>query len=181
MEKKQQSVESAYAEAKKGNWAHVLTLWQSEPRFASGCSRYVNPFSGWSFLHQAARFGHEPACRELIRLGTATGTLTYENESAADIARRHQHHELASVLQRSCLDQDACWCPPRDPKQLPSSNFWDEAQERKASKVMLVAYGGGVVKIPAGSRYFVDSFERTLIGWHGTYDPPGDMGCGSMV
>jgi uncharacterized protein len=40
---------------------------------------------------------------------------------------------------------------------------------------MKVAYGGGVVVIPLGAKYFVDSFERTVVGWHGTYDPPGGM------
>jgi len=46
---------------------------------------------------------------------------------------------------------------------------------------MCVGYGGGVVKIPKGSRYFVDSFGRTLVGWHGSYDPPSGMGGEPMV
>ncbi len=41
---------------------------------------------------------------------------------------------------------------------------------------MRLVYGGVVITIPAGSRYHVDSFERVLIGFHGTYDPPSDMG-----
>ena len=40
---------------------------------------------------------------------------------------------------------------------------------------MRVAYAGGVITIRQGSRHFVDSFDRTLIGWHGTYDPPSGM------
>jgi hypothetical protein len=40
---------------------------------------------------------------------------------------------------------------------------------------MTVVYGGGIVRIPAGSRYFVDSFEPTLVGWYGIFDPPHGM------
>jgi hypothetical protein len=46
---------------------------------------------------------------------------------------------------------------------------------------MQVAYAGGVAAIPEGSRYFVDSFERTLVGWHDTYDPPCGMDGESMI
>jgi hypothetical protein len=132
-------------------------------------------------LHQAARSGQETACRELIRLGANIGALTYENESSESIAKKHGHVRLEYALQRASMDREQLWFPARDPKLLPSSCLWAEAEERKATKAMRVAYGAAIIKIPAGSRYFVDSFERTLIGWHGTYDPPSDMGCGSMV
>ena len=33
---------------------------------------------------------------------------------------------------------------------------------------MQVAYGGGSVVIPAGTRYFAHALGRTLVGWHGT-------------
>ena len=177
------SVEEHYEQAKRGSWELVLPVWQSDQRFAGGCSRYQNPFSGWTFLHQAARFGHEEACRQLIRLGASLGTLTYANETVQDVALKHHHHRLASLLRHAHLDpeRDSSWSPPRDAALLPSSNRWEEAQERRASQLMRVVYCGSVITIPAGSRYFVDSFERTLIGFHGTYDPPSDMGCGSMV
>jgi hypothetical protein len=67
------------------------------------------------------------------------------------------------------------WEPAGDPDLLPSSSAWDEQRERRAEREMKVAYAGGVVVIPPGARYFVDSFERTVVGWHGTYDPPGGM------
>lgn len=38
-----------------------------------------------------------------------------------------------------------------------------------------------VLYSPAGSRYFADEFERTLVGWHGTYDPPRGMDGESMM
>lgn len=183
MAQARKSVEEHYAQAKRGDWDPVLQAWQSDPRFAGGCSRYQNPFSGWSFLHQAARAGHESACRQLIRLGAAVHALTYADESAPDIATRQHHHHLARLLSQADLhdERDSSWGPPRDAALLPSSNRWEEAQERRASQPMRVAYGGAVIAIPAGSRYFVDAFERTLVGFHGTYDPPSDMGCGSLV
>ncbi len=181
MKKTHQSVEQAYALAKQGRWDQVLSLWQSSPVFTGGCSRYQNPFSGWTFLHQAARFGHQTVCRELVRLGSPIGTLNYDDESAADVAKVHGHLLLAKSLRQACLDNDSSWAPPRRPDLLPSSRFWEEAQERRASGPMRVAYCGGVVEIPGGARYFADSFERPLIGFHGTYDPPSDMGCGSMI
>lgn len=55
---------------------------------------------------------------------------------------------------------------------LPSSQLWEGAQERRAAEAMRVTYGGGVVDIQKGARYFVDSFEHVLVGWHGSYDPP---------
>lgn len=183
MAEARKSVEEHYFQAKRGNWDLVLGVWQSDHRFAGGCSRYQNPFSGWTFLHQAARSGQEVACHQLIRLGASLGIRTYANEQAADIAARQHHHHLASLLRHADLDEErqSLWSPPRDPSLLPSSNLWDEGQVRRAAQDMRVAYGGAVITIPAGSRYYVDSFERVLIGFHGTYDPPSDMGCGSMV
>ena len=46
---------------------------------------------------------------------------------------------------------------------------------------MVVAYGGGRTVIRVGRRYYADSFDRALIGWHGTYDPPLDMGGSTLV
>ena len=50
-----------------------------------------------------------------------------------------------------------------------------------AAAEMRVAYGGGSVVIPAGTRYFADALGRTLVGWHGTYNPPADMGGYSCI
>ena len=178
MAEARKSVEEHYAQAKRGNWDLVLGVWQSDQRFAGGCSRYQNPFSGWTFLHQAARCGQEAACRQLIRLGASLGTRTYADETAADIATKQHHHHLVRLLKHADLGEEleSLWCPPRDPALLPSSNLWDESQERRATQAMRVVYGSVVITIPAGSRYHVDSFERVLIGFHGTYDPPSDMG-----
>jgi hypothetical protein len=73
------------------------------------------------------------------------------------------------------------WEPSPNPDVLPSSSAWRAGVARLALYDMRVAYGGGVVAIPAGSRYYVDSFERILVGWHGTYDPPAGMDAESML
>lgn len=177
----QQTIERAYEEAKRGSWEQVLSTWRQYPHLAQECSRYKKPSSGWTFLHQAAYFGHEAACRELIRSGAAVGTLSPERHSAAYVADERKYPALAAILRRASDGSESLWSAPEDPNLLPSSNLWNEAEERRASEAMCVAYGGGVTKIAAGSRYFVDSFERTLVGWHGTYDPPCGMDGESML
>lgn len=175
------AIKLAYAEAKRGAWEGLLATWQQDQRLAMQCSRYRKPSSGWTFLHQAAYFGHEAACLELIRLGADAGVLSKEHQRAADVAEERKFPALAKLLERATVCPDSSWGPPQRADLLPSSCQWEEAAERKASALMRVDYGGAVVEIPAGSRYYVDAFERTLIGWHGTYDPPSGMGAESMI
>jgi hypothetical protein len=174
-------IERCYRDAKNGNWSGVIASWRRAPNIASQCSRYRKPTSLWTFLHQAAYFGHETACRELIQLGAAVTLLSREKQTAADVAEERKHAALAELLRKACHSADSLWSPSKDPSLLPSSSSWDEATERQASEAMRVAYGGGIVDIPQGSRYFVDSFERTLVGWHGTYAPPCGMDGESMI
>lgn len=179
MSEEQGSIERTYEDAKSGNWGRVLAQWKHAPLFAQKCSRFQKASSGWTFLHQAAYFGHEVACRELIRLGAAVETLSHEGQTAADVAEKRKSPALAAVLRRSSVG--SLWSAPEDPTLLPSSNLFAEAVERRASETMRVAYGGGIVNIPTGSRHFVDSFGRTLVGWHGSYDPPCGMDGESML
>ncbi|MFA6293781.1 MAG: ankyrin repeat domain-containing protein [Victivallales bacterium] len=181
MSEHQQHIERTYEEAKRGGWEQVLSMWRRTPSLAQECSRYQKPSSGWTFLHQAAYFGHEAACRELIRLGAAVDTLSRERQSAADVADERKYPALAALLRRASYGAESLWSPPKEPNLLPSSNLLEEAEERRAAGAMCVAYGGGVVKIPAGARYFADSFERTLVGWHGTYNPPCGMDSNPVV
>jgi uncharacterized protein len=175
MSEHQQAIDRAYENVKIGAWEQVLSGWLNTPCLARECSRYQKSSSGWTFLHQAAYFGHEAACRELIRLGAAVETLSRERLSAADVADERKCTALAALLRRASYSSKSLWATPKDPNLLPSSNLWEEAAERRTSDALCVAYASGVVSIAAGSRYFVDSFERTLIGWHGTYDPPCGM------
>ena len=181
MSELQQWIDQLYESAKAGRWDAVLSEWRKTPVLARRCSRYRKPTSGWSFLHQAAYFGNENACRELIGLGAAVGVLSVDGKSAAMVADEKGHREISALLLRADEDQDSLWVSPRDPDIGPSSSLWAEAVEMRASSDALIAYAGGIVRIPAGGRYFVDSFGRTLVGWHGTYDPPCGMDGESML
>jgi hypothetical protein len=168
-------IEMLYDLAKAGGWDRVLLAFDEDAKLAGKCSRFRRASSGWTFLHQAAHFGHDGAARALIRLGGSLTARSTEGETAAEVARRRGHDALARVLEAAGRTGDDLWEPSPDAELLPSSCAWDEQSERQAAHPMKVAYGGGVVVIPQGARYFVDAFDRVVIGWHGSYDPPGGM------
>lgn len=170
-----------YGRAKAGRWDEVLSEMAKDLGRARRCSRYVRPSSGWTFLHQAAYFGHELAVRALIGLGASLLASSKESETPLAVAQRRGHAKLARTLQAAASTGDDLWEPSPVPDILPSSSAFGEAEKRRALLELRVAYGGAVIVIPPGSRYFVDSFERVLVGWHGTFDPPGGMDAESMV
>jgi hypothetical protein len=180
MNEHQHVIEGLYEQAKRGGWERVLQTWRTVG-LVRECSRHQKESSGWTFLHQAAYWGHEVACRELIRAGAPLGALSRERQTAADVATERKHADLALLLRRASQGGESLWEPPKDAALLPSSSLWEDGEERQALEGRRVAYGGGVVTIPPGARYFVDSFDRTLVGWHGTYDPPCGMDGESMV
>ncbi|MDR1824479.1 MAG: hypothetical protein LBR27_04005 [Bifidobacteriaceae bacterium] len=176
------TVELLYAQAREGHWDAVLEAWQGNQELGQECAHYVKPSSGWTFLHQAAYFGHETACRELIRLGAAVTAPALDHQTAADVARLRGFAGLAELL--ACagdLGETKLWLPPADATTLPSSSRFREASPRTATREMWVSYGGGVVAIQPGETYYVDAFERTLVGWHGSYNPPRGMDAQSMI
>jgi hypothetical protein len=177
----QDLIAQPYEQAKSGDWDRVLQEWADIPVVARRCSRYQKDSSGWTFLHQAAYFGHENACRELIRLGVSVEQLSRDGKSAVDVSREKGHLSLADLLHRALEGQRSVWTASTDSDLLPSSNLWEDAAERRADDVMLVAYADGVVKISKGKRYYSDFFGRTLVGWHGTFDPPCGMDGESML
>lgn len=181
MAERQDAVETIYEQAKNNQWQQVLAAFIYDFLLAQKCSHYQKPSSGWTFLHQAAFFGHETACRQLIRFGAHIDIQDNAKKSPCDIAKEHHHEHLAKLLEHAKFKKDSLWSPPSSSDLLASSNLWNEASERKAMQQMNVAYGGGTIAIPVGSRYFVDSFERILVGWHGTYDPPCDMDANPQV
>jgi hypothetical protein len=168
-------IEVLYDLAKAGSWDRVLLAFDDDANLAGKCSRFRRASSGWTFLHQAAYLGHEAAARALIRLGASLTVRSNDGETAAAVTRRCGHERLCSVVEAAARTGDQLWEPSPDAKLLPSSCAWDEQSERRAVNTMKVAYGGGVVVIPTGARYFVDAFDRVVIGWHGSYDPPGGM------
>ena len=181
MSELQSVIEAAYESAKTGAWDRLLSEWERAPVIAKRCSRYAKPGSAWTFLHQAAYSGHEGACRFLIRLGASLEATTHDGRTAADVAHGKGHRDLAERLRTASLGRDTLWVAPVDPDVLPSSNRWSEAVERTAPENLYVAYGGGLVQIPAQSTFYVDSMGRALVGWHGTFNPPSGMDGESML
>ncbi|OWQ45783.1 hypothetical protein CDL60_18155 [Roseateles noduli] len=177
----QSQIEQAYKMAKAGDWDRVLVDWSTSPLLLNRCCRFSSPGSQWTFLHQAAYFGSEAPCRVLIRRGASLTALTHDGQTPAEVAEQMGHGDLGGLLRRASVGEDSLWAAPVDPEVLPSSNHWDDAARCLATTDLFVSYGGGLVKITKGSRYFVDAFDRVLIGWHGTFDPPCDMGGESNI
>ncbi len=168
-------VEQLYAWAKRGQWPEVWRALAGERELAAACVVYASVTSGWTFLHQAAYAGDEPGVRTLVRLGASVAAISKAGETPWHVAVERGHDTLAEVLAAAERGTGMLWEAPSRPDALPSSCAWDEAREHCAWRELRVAYGGSVVVIPAGSRYYIDSFGRALIGWHGTYDPPSGM------
>ena len=173
------TIEAAYAMAKQGVWDVLLSEWDENSLFGRECAHYKKPTSGWTFLHQAAFFGDETACRELIRLGASVGDETIEKQTPADVADSRGHTSIAGMLREATTT--SLWVAPYDASMYPSSSRWEEAIERRATEDFEVSYGGGRVSVRVGDRYYVDSFERILVGWHGSTDPPKGMDTESLI
>ena len=164
-----------YALAQRDAWDSILSQFDANPQLARQCSRFREASSGRTFLHEAARSGDESAVRVLITLGAALGASSIDGELPSAVARKHKHLELARLLDLAHQTGQHLWEPSPDPDLLPSSSAWNESCAHQASCEMRVAYGGGVIVIPRGATHYVDGFGRTLVGWHGTYDPPEGM------
>lgn len=168
-------VSASYDQAKGGRWDHVISDWTAIPLLGLRCSRYRRKGSGWTFLHQAAYFGHQQACRYLIKLGSSVNILSHDQKSASDVARSKGYATLADWLDRAVEKNDSLWAAPKEMGLHPSSCHWGDAKKCQAINDIFVAYADGLVIIPSGCSYFVDDYERILIGWHGTFDPPCGM------
>jgi uncharacterized protein len=174
-------VEALYEQAKSGEWENVWLALAGERELASACSRHAKRSSGWTFLHQAAHADSEAAVRVFVRLGASLEARSNDNESPCDVAENRGHGSLAALLRHAAASAVSLWEPRSEPERLPCSCAWQESTERTAWRELCVGYGGGTVIIPEGSRYFVDSFERTLVGWHGSFNPPRGMDGEPMV
>jgi len=173
------TVEELYEVAKSGEWDRVLASMSLDPAVAAACSRYAKHTSGWTFLHQAAYFGHELGVRALVGLGATLVARAADGETPLDVAERRGHRALAQLMRDAV--QDEGWAPPTSPDVRPSSSAWQEAEPRRTQLGLRVQYGGKTIEVPPGSRYYVDSFERILVGWHGTFDPPLGMAATPLV
>ncbi|MCA9686405.1 MAG: ankyrin repeat domain-containing protein, partial [Myxococcales bacterium] len=96
-----------YQAAKQGKWALLSQLFDELPRLAAKAARYVKPSSGWSFLHQAAYFGHEGAARSLIGAGAEPASRSHAGETPSDVAAERGHDALATMLRRAMSTGEA--------------------------------------------------------------------------
>lgn len=177
----QNLIEQAYQVAKRGDWGQLEKQWSDSPILLNRCSRFVNPGSLWTFLHQAAYFGNESACRMLISRGASLTAATHDRKTPRHVAEEKGHAALGELLRRATVSNNNLWSAPVDPEVRPSSNLWAEAVPNSVPVEQYVAYGGGLVCISPGSRHYVDSFGRVLVGWHGTFDPPCGMDGNSVL
>lgn len=164
----EKSVDRLYHQGKAGAWDQVLAAIVADPRLAERAAVHARPSSGWTLLHQAAFWGREDACRALIKRGASPSTACAAGSRPYQAARRRGHEEIAAWLEDLADEADAA-------AALPCSHKFCEAARRRAASAMCVAYGGGLVRIPAGARYYADASGHVLVGFHGSYDPPLDM------
>lgn len=143
-------VEESYSLAKSGQWRRVLGLWIDAPVLANRCSRYCKPGSSWTFLHQAAYFNHQEACRLLILRGAMVDALNRDERTPADIASEKGHHETERFLRRASLGPNSPWAPSPDPEFLPASDLWLEALEAEAQSDLFTAHNGNTTRIAKG-------------------------------
>jgi uncharacterized protein len=165
--------DSLYEEAKQGNWNKIYEATKQNIALAGSLARFTNPSSGWSPLHQAAYWGDQLACKWCIKHGATTNLESKDGKKPADIAREKGFNGLAQQLADAPVDKN--WQPAPDPKLMAASCNWDEATKQIATQDFNVGYAGGVVNISTGEPYYTDSWDRVLIGWHGTYSPPCGM------
>ena len=181
MESRTANIARVFSLASSEKWSDVDSLWRSDAALARQCSRFADEESLSTFLHLAAAAGQESISRRLVALGASASRRARDGRTASEAAAMRGHAGLASLLAIAAQVSDSLWEPPSDANVLPSSNRWMEAQEKFAAEGRSVAYGGGVVRIPPGARCFEDALGRTLIGWHGTYDPPSGMDGESLL
>jgi hypothetical protein len=174
-------IERLYALADAGRWDHVLSALVGEHELAAHASRHRHPTLDASLLHLAARDGHEQAARAFVRLGSPLSARDARDRTPSDLAAEHGHLALAELLILAARAATELWVPSAHPFHLPSSSAWEQARERHAVRELRVAYGGGLRVIDAGAHHYVDAFDRVLIGWHGSYDPPLGMDGESML
>ncbi|KXS19502.1 hypothetical protein M427DRAFT_52930 [Gonapodya prolifera JEL478] len=170
------SAESLYFKAKDGLWDELKSIFVADPASGRAAVRFVKPSSGWTMLHQAAWWGSEDGVRLCVANGAQLTLASKDNrETPLQVAKSRGHLHIVALLERAVTGTGSLWMPLEDPTIWPSSCSWDEARLVDVDADMVVAYAGGRVEIPKGAKRYADSFGRTLVGWHGTWDPPLGM------
>lgn len=177
------AVEAIYEAGKRGAWSDVERAFLQDPALAGGAVRHVKPSSGWTLLHQAAYWGSKDAARLCLTYGGSLEAADNRGKVPADVAAERGHAELAEWLRAGVVS--GVWKPVPRPTMRASSCKWGShvpaTGTRTAAEDFTVAYAGGVVRIGKGRTYHVDDWGRVLVGWHGTFDPPCDMGGESIL
>ncbi|MFM7674472.1 MAG: hypothetical protein ACKO5F_02540 [Synechococcus sp.] len=166
-----EQIEDYYRMAKSGQWDHLLKLWIDSPLLSSRCSRYSHPDSSWTFLHQAAYFGHQDGCRALIAKGALVDARTRDYRSPLEVAEQNKHSETAALLRQASLGQGSLWEPSPDPDILPSSNLWNRSKKVVASVDLFTMFDGCIIRVPKGEEYYEDEYKRILITRSGGFAP----------
>lgn len=178
---KEETILTLYEAGKAGDWKHVAAVFAANPSLGAISARFVNPMSGWTLLHQAAFWKNEAAVKLLIRHGANINAKNAEKRTPPEEAIQAGSSDIAKLITDAAPGQSDLWTPRPFGDLLASSNAWKGATQMNAATDMRVAYGGGVVKIESGGRYWADAYGRVLVGWHGTYDPPCGMDGESML
>ncbi len=166
--------EEIYELGKVGQWTDVLSHFKQNPLCVGKAVRYVQKSSGWSLLHQAAYWGNHPAVAVCLKFGANLELLAKDSKTPIQVAADHGHAALSERMQRAVTG--SLWKPVADdPSLRAASNKWCEHNEKMSKEDFKVGYAGGEVDIKIGDTYYIDSWGRVLIGWHGSYSPPCGM------
>lgn len=160
------AVKRLYLRAKAGEWTMTLATLDADADLAKEVAAYRRRSSGWTFVHQAAFWGRQDACRALFKRGASPSAVTDDGFSPSAVARQRGHDDLAALLAAFADKTGAT---------RPCSLAFGEAIEQRATAAFHVPYAGSMVHVRAGSPYFVDTCGCVLIGWHGSYNPPYGM------
>ncbi|ALD61943.1 ankyrin repeat protein [Mollivirus sibericum] len=169
---------AAYTLAKADRWESTMGLLNADPFVAYDVCRFASHKSGWTFLHQAAYLGREVMVMELLNRGASLEAKAADGRTPSDVA----HANVAERL-KNMSNPEKFWTLDKGQKVsiMDESTQWSEAKPRTAKNVIHVRYAGSYIRIPKGGRYYVDSRNKVLVGWHGTIDPPCCMGGYSLV
>ena len=168
-----------FQQARRGEWDSVMNTFQ-DIQECSKASRYVSTSSErWTFLHHAAFWGNEGAIKRLIECGSDINAEDSDGKTPAIIAAENGKEEISNLISSAAVG--SLWEPSKDISTVASSNLFSESRPEVLRKRKNVSYGGGSFELSAGTLVYVDSFNRPLIGWHGSFSPPCGMDGSSMV
>ena len=167
------SCDRIYEIGKNGHWKELIAYFAKNPLIAGKAVRYVKESSGWTLLHQAARWGSEEGVAVCLQFGADLELKANNSKTPIQVAAENGHEELAAKMKDAITGK--LWKPVLDSTLRAASSKWSEHIERVAVEDFNVGYGGGEVNIRTGDKYYTDSWGRVLVGWGGSTFPPANM------